>query len=370
MRMRFRLRSAYRSALQALMLAWMAEGAPAMSAQGLDSLPDYHPAQQVTGVIRNFGSPFGKLLAAWETGFAKFQPGVRFADNLQGHDAAIAGMISGVADLGTSGREPVLTELEMFYDAFGNEPVQIAVATGTYDVMATWCPVILVNKDNPLAGLTLKQLDGIFGAARTGGYHGFKWSPRAARTAQDDIRTWGQLGLTDEYANKPIQTYGYGFTGMTNYFQQRVFGGGDKWNPNYREYAETKTKMIAEKEGGEVLSIDHMLGELSQDRYGIAWTGKVQANRFPNVRVIPLAARQGDAFVMPSRETIQSRDYPLTRSIFIFMARPKPAEAVEPKLKEFLRYILSRQGQQAVVETAVYLPMTATVAREELQKLE
>ena len=339
--------------------------------QDLPSLPTYEPGQKVSGTIRNFGSEMNGLLKIWEAGFKKVQPGVQFDDKFPSSDAWASGLEAGVADIGTSGREPALTEYLSFYETFNYDPLEITVATGAYDLKGrTWAEVIYVNKANPISKLTMKQLDGIFGAARTGAYRGFKWHPEYARSAKENIRTWGQLGLTGEWADKPIQTYGYAWTGMTNFFQMKVFGGGDKWNENYRQYAEYGTKMLSDGPGGVTGSIKHMLtDELSNDKYGIAWTGIPHAADVSGVKAVALAEADGRPYVTPTRETVQNRTYPLTRSIYFFLKRP-PGQALDPKQREFLRYILSRQGQQDVVRNGNYLPLTAEVVAEMRRKLE
>lgn len=334
--------------------------------QDLSSLPSYKPEQKVTGVIRNFGSDLAGMVKVWEEGFRKYHPGVQFDDKFPSSDGAVGGLISGVADIGTSGREPVLTEFLSFNETFKYDLDTIPVATGAFDIKGkTWAVVIFVNKDNPLTKLTMKQLDGIFGAERTGGYRGYKWYPELGRTAQDDIRSWGQLGLTGEWADKPVHTYGYANTGMSNFFQLTVFNGGEKWNPNYREYVESDTKMVTDESSGSY----HMLAELSKDKYGIAWSGIPHAKNFPQLRPLALAANEGGPYVLPSKESVQNRTYPLSRSIFMYIKHP-PGQPIDPKVKEFLRYILSREGQQDVAKLNIYLPLTAEVVRTQLKKLE
>jgi phosphate transport system substrate-binding protein len=228
-----------------------------------------------------------------------------------------------------------------------------------------------VHQDNPLAQLTLAQLDGIFGAERTAGMRGFKWTPSDARGAAEDIRTWGQLGLKGEWADKPIQTYGHAPSGTARFFQWKVLGNGDKWNPNYREYVESGSKMIADEDKEtQRLGLQHMLkDELAHDRYGIAWTVMPQAKGVSGIKVLALAPREGGPAVMPSRASFQDRSYPLVRSIYIFLNR-KPGSALDPKLKEFLRYVLSREGQETIASNGSYLPLTAAVVREQLRKLD
>ena len=341
----------------------------------LSSLPQYQPEQKVSGVIRNWGRNIGAgVMKLWQDGFVKYQPDIRFEEvpHSGSSDAAIGGLWSGSADMAPNGREVMFSEYLGFYETFGYDPLEMTVATGAYDG-ATWGVVIFVNKDNPISKLTMKQLDGIFGSERTGGYigGGFKWFPQAARSAKENIRTWGQLGLTGEWANKEINTYGYAFTGMTNFFQRKVFNGGDKWNPNYRQYVETGTKMVVD----ESLTITHALAELEKDRYGICWAGIPQLNKARvKVKSLALAAKDGGPYIEPTIYTFQDRTYPLTRSLYILLNRP-PGKPLDPKLKEFMRYILSREGQEDVVkksegEKGAVLPLTVDVVREQRQKLE
>jgi phosphate transport system substrate-binding protein len=216
-----------------LVLALLALGVVHAGAQDLSALPEYRPQAKVTGVIRNFGCSFSGLMQRWEDGFRRYQPDARFEDKLPSSDAAISGLVAGVADLAPNGREPMFPEYLAFQETLGYDISQATVATGAFDIKGrTWAIAIFVNKDNPISRLTMTQLDGIFGSERTGAYRGFKWYPQYGRSAREDIRTWGQLGLGGEWADQEIHMYGYAFTGMTNFFQLAVLNGGDKWNPN------------------------------------------------------------------------------------------------------------------------------------------
>ena len=152
-----------------------------------------------------------------------------------------------------------------------------------------------MNAESPITRLTLAQLDGIFGAERTAGMRGFKWTPSDGRGANQDIRTWGQLGLTGKWADQPDQTYGHAPSGTTRFFQWRVLKNGDKWNPNYREYVETGSKMIADEDRAQQrLGLQHMLkDELAANPYGIAWSVMPQAKGVTGVKAIALAERDG-----------------------------------------------------------------------------
>jgi phosphate transport system substrate-binding protein len=346
---------------------------PGVAAQSpLSDLPQYKPERIVTGTIRNFGFGLGGVLKLWEEGFQKIHPGIRFDDKLPTSDAAIPALVTGVTDLAPDGGEATLTENLSFFETYGYPVTDITVASGAFDVEGkSNGPVIFVHKDNPINRLTVKQLDGIFGAERSAGMRGFKWSPADARGADQNIRTWGQLGLTGEWADKPVQTYGHAPSGTARFFQWKVLQNGDKWNPNFREYVESGSKMIAEEDRAEQrLGLQSMLrNELANNRYGIAWTVMPQAQGVSGIKLVAIAPREGGAYVMPSKESFQDRTYPLVRSIYIFVNRP-PGKPLDPKLKEFLRYVLSREGQETVARNGSYLPLTASVVREQLEKLD
>jgi phosphate transport system substrate-binding protein len=346
---------------------------PAARAEfGLAELPSYKPDRQVAGVIRNYGFGLGGVLKLWEDEFRRIHPGITFDDKLPTSDAAIPALVTGVTDLAPDGGEPAITEALSFFEVYGYHPTDITVASGAFDVEGkSNGPVIFVHKDNPITQVSMEQLDGIFGSERTAGMRGFKWTPSDGRGPEKDIRTWGQLGLGGEWAAKPIQTYGHAPSGTTRFFQWKVLANGDKWNPNYREYVETGSKMIADEDRAtQRLGLQYMLKEeLAKNRYGIAWTVMPQAKGVESIKVIAVVPRGSDRAVMPSLETFQDRTYPMVRSIYIYLNR-KPGTSVEPKLREFLRYILSREGQETVARNGSYLPLTAALAAEQRRKLD
>ena len=330
-------------------------------------LPEYQPIQPVSGLIRISGSALGGLVRSWEKGFTTVQPAIRFQDDLRSGDAAIGALEAGSADLAANGREPVLTEFLSFAEVFGNDgPFQVTVATGSYNVLGrTWAEVVFVNTENPLTHLSVRQLDEIFSAERTGGYIGYKWTEKAARGASTNIRTWGQLGLKGDWVHRPIHTYGFAPTGMSNFFELAVFDGGTKWNPNYRQYVETTAKQATSHAG----TADQMLDDLSHDKYGIAWAGIAHAQGKSGVKPLALGWTSEGPFISCSRDTVQSRAYPLTRSIFIQANRP-PGSLLDPKLREFLSYILSREGQEIVEAEGEYLPLTRSELERQRKALE
>lgn len=340
----------------------------------LSALPHYQPQQKVGGVLRVGGVGMSGLVPLWEEAFAKYHPEIIFANHLPSSDVAMAEMIMGTCDIAACGREPSLVEILGFTESYLYNVTPIIVGSGAHTTPrgqgGSWSPVIFVSKDNPLTQLTMKQLDGIFGAQRTGGYpeNSAVFDPGAARGPEGDIRTWGQLGLTGEWADKPIQTYGYADTGMRHFFELRVFHGGDKWNPNYREYVETGTKMVPG--GGSVGSRDMLLA-VAHDKYGIGWSGFGQANRVPEagLKAIALAPEEGGPYYEPTREHFQSKAYPLSRNVFLYINR-RPGSVIDPKIKEFILFVLSREGQEILAQGGLRLPLTAAVLQEQRKKLE
>ena len=340
-------------------------------AEAAAAIPNYAPKTKVSGLIRNYGFALGGALKALESAFSKYQPGIHFSDTLPTSDAAFPGLVTYQADLGFDGGEPAITEALSFQETRGYDASFVVIASGAFDTEGkSNGPVVFVNTANPISSLSIDQLDGIFGSERNGTLHGFVWSPLGARGAQKNIRRWGQLDLAKGWADKPIQTYGHGPSGTTRFFQLRVLGNSDKWNPNYREYVETGSKQIAQVDQAEQrLGARWMLAhELAKDRYGIAWSTMSQARGIKGIKLLAIAPRGGGKAVYPSQASFQDRTYPLVRNIYVYFDR-KPGSPIDQRLKEFLRFILSAEGQQ-IVARAGYLPLPPTILNEQLEKLD
>jgi len=332
----------------------------------LSGLPDYKPQQIVSGTIREWGSNYfadSDLNEYWETEFHKWEPDVKFDVHMRTALEAAPALATGVANLAAC-RLFTFSEEELYERAFNHEPLRILIATGSYDVPG-WSPALAVvtNKDNPISKLTLKQLDGIFGAARSGGYQGTTWHPEAARTEAENIRTWGQLGLTGKWKNAPIHVYGLNLEyGMARDFQQMVFQGGDKWTESLQEYAN-----YAGSDGTLKIAAEQLMLDLSKDPYGIGYSGVMFLT--PQTKTIALAEKPGSPYVPLTIENLQNRTYPMLLEVYFYLDRV-PGQPVDPKLKEFLRFVLSRQGQEAITRDGKYLPLTEEAVEEQLKKLE
>jgi phosphate transport system substrate-binding protein len=153
-------------------------------------------------------------------------------------------------------------------------------------------------------------------------------------------------------------------------FEIEVLHGSNKWNPNLRQYVENGTKILtAGRESGGILS---MLAELERDKYGIGWAGMPQWKQVPQIKGIKaLALGRGAAgpFVAPSPATLTDRTYPLTRSVYIYVDR-EPGRPLPAKVKDFLKYVLSAEGQELVRKNGVYFPLPPAAAAAQLKKIE
>src|SRR5258708_2689237 len=177
----------------------------------LSDLPPYAPEQKIAGTIKIYGLNYltdGKLGKYWDEGFRKFHPDAKLEFFTPTALVAIPGLYFGLADIGAS-RHITFDDTLAFQRIFGYFPTEITMVTGAFNVPGSAPTVgIFVNKKNPLAQISFPQLDGVFGAERMGGFDGTAWSPEFARGPEKNIRTWGQLGLTGEGADKPINDYG------------------------------------------------------------------------------------------------------------------------------------------------------------------
>jgi phosphate transport system substrate-binding protein len=340
------------------LLAALALACATAAAQPAGSLPDYVPQTQVTGAIRSWGSThMASLLARWQEGFRKHQPNVVFVDTLKGTASAQFGLQVNVADIALSGREIYPYEYYGIYRRSQLYPLELEVATGSLDVRGKSTAIgVFVHRDNPLARLTLAQLDGIFGAERSGGWVKIVWDESSARGPEGDIRTWDQLGVGGAWSEKPIHAYGPPaiHPGGVSFFQTRVLGGADTRNETLVEFEDRAA----------------MLRALASDPLGIAYAPIAYRN--DGVKLVALAEKDSAPFVLPTRASVADRSYPLARSAYIYVAPDTPTgdrAAMDPKVREFLRYVLSRQGQEDVEREGDHLPLTLERLRAQLEKL-
>ena len=331
----------------------------------LSALPDYVPEQKVSGVIRLRGNDAinrGHLFQYLTDGFRKFHPDVSFDIDLKSSAVAIPSLVCGVADIGI-GRHIQFMELLGFQRTFNHDPLELVPLNGAYDTLG-WNPawVVVVNKRNPLTGLTLKQLDGILGAERNGGWVGTTWHPEFARGPEGNIRTWGQLGLTGEWADKPIHVRIMSLQyDPTNTLCRLLLKGSDKWNETLTQYCQ-----YVRPDGKLGIGAQDLVDDTGKD----PWSIRVSNLAFltPDTKALALAVNDAGPFIEPTIEHVQDRTYLLHSNNYFYVNR-EPGKPVDPKVREFIRYILSRQGQEAVVRDGKLLPLPADAVREQLAKL-
>jgi phosphate transport system substrate-binding protein len=215
--------------------------------------------------------------------------------------------------------------------------------------------------------MTMKQLDGIFGAERDGGWEGTSWRPKWARGPEGNIRTWGQLGLGGEWKDKPINVYGLTLRyHQATEISDRILQGSDKWNERLKTYANFVSAQGKLERG--------MNEDLAADPYGIGIVAAPTTNLAggasqPTQKVLPLAETDAGPFVAYTLETLQDRSYPFYDQIYAYFDR-EDGKPMNPLVYEFVSFIVSREGQAEVMRDAKYLPLTAKVAQQQLKKLE
>jgi phosphate transport system substrate-binding protein len=312
------------------MAALIGSGAVA-SAQEVDpALGSYQRAAgEVSGSLKCVGSDtMNNLVALWAEGFKKFYPSVREAVEGKGSASAPPALTEGTCTFGPMSRDMKPSEVDAFKEKHGYPPVMVPVAI---DMLA-----VFVHKDNPLAGLSLQQVDAIFSKNRTGG-------------AKDEIRTWGDLGLEGEWKDKPISLYGRNATsGTYGYFKEHALFKGD-FKPTVKEQPGSSAVVQA----------------VASDRFAMGYSGI--GYRTADVRAVPLAAKTGTPFVEAEPKFAYSGEYPLSRFLYLGVNH-KPGTALDPLRREFLRYVLSGTGQGDVKKDG-YLPVTAAVAKRALSSV-
>jgi phosphate transport system substrate-binding protein len=289
------------------------------------------------------------LTTRWQEGFRARHPGVSFETRLMGTGTGMAGIYTGVADVAFMGRECTPKEIMAFEWVFRYKPTRVEVATGSVDVPGhSPALVVFVHEDNPLSRLTLAQLDAIFGHER--------------RRGHAPIGTWDQLGLAGEWSGRQLDLYGYDVdTGSGSFFRHAVLDDSAKLNwDRLRELGGGRPPDGAE-------AGRRILDALAANRFGIAVSSLAYAR--PHVKPLALAIDDRGPWIAATAESVVAREYPLTRVVSAWINRP-PGQPVEPSLREFLRYVLSPEGQQEIARDGGFLPLGADAMRRQLASLE
>lgn len=284
------------------------------------SIPAYTKTSGVSGNINSVGSDtMNNLMALWCEQFTKDYPNVRCQIEGKGSSTAPPALIEGTAQFGPMSRGMKSKEIDEFEKAFGYKPTEVPTSI---DALA-----IFVNKDNPIECLTIEQVDAVFSKNRKCG-------------GAEDIATWGQLGLEGDWAKVPISIYGRNSaSGTYGYFKKKALCKGD-----YKDSVKEQPGSASVVQG------------ITEEKGAIGYSGI--GYRTSGVKAIQLAKEAGEC-AEPTLENIVSNKYPLGRYLYLYVNK-KPNEQLDPLRLEFLKFVLSSQGQEVVVKDG-YLPLPGDV---------
>jgi phosphate transport system substrate-binding protein len=293
------------------------------------AIPAYGKMSGVSGNLNSIGSDtLNNLMTLWAEGFRKQYPNVRIQIEGKGSSTAPPALIASTAQIGPMSREMKSTEVDEFEKKFGYPPTEIRVAV---DALAVY-----VNKDNPLEQLTMAEVDAIFSKERKCGHQG-------------DIGTWGQVGLSDDWASKPMSMYGRNSaSGTYGFFKEHALCKGD-----FKDTVKEQPGSASVVQG------------VTEDRYGIGYSGI--GYQTSGVKPLALAEKAGSPFAKTDPDEVLAGKYPLARYLFLYINKV-PNKPVDPLVREFVKYTLSREGQEVVVKDG-YLPVSNGIVTEELAEL-
>ena len=294
------------------------------------ALKGYVKVSGVSGNVSSIGSDtLNNLMTLWAEGFRKQYPNVKIQIEGKGSSTVPPALIEGTAQLGPMSRTMKNTEMDAFERKFRYKPTAFPVAI---DALAVY-----VNKDNPVQGLTMAQVDAIFSKSRRGGY-------------QENIQLWKQAGLADGLGNDPISIYGRNSaSGTYGFFKEHALKNGD-----FKDE-------VKEQPGSA-----SVVQSVSEDQAGIGYSGIGYLTS--NVRAVPLAEKEGMPFKEASQQNADNGSYPLWRHLYLYVNKA-PNKPLDPIVGEFIKFIYSKEGQQVVVKDG-FFPLKAIAIEQELKKLD
>lgn len=267
-------------------------------------------------------------MTLWAENYKKEYPNVNIQIQAAGSSTAPPALTEGTANLGPMSRKMKDNELQAFEQKYGYKPTAIPVAV---DALA-----VFVHKDNPIQHLTMEQVDAIFSSTRLCG-------------AKADVKTWGDLGVTGDLANKPVQLFGRNsVSGTYGYFKEEALCKGD-YKPNVNEQPGSAS----------------VVQSISSSLNGIGYSGI--GYKTASVKTVALAKKGSTEFIEDSEENALNGKYPLSRFLYVYVNKA-PNKPLAPLEAEFVKLILSKQGQEVVVKDG-YIPVPAKVAAKALADL-
>ncbi|UTW10853.1 PstS family phosphate ABC transporter substrate-binding protein [Marinobacterium rhizophilum] len=293
------------------------------------NLPTYEKASGVSGNLSSVGSDtLANLMTLWAEEFKRLYPNVNIQIQAAGSSTAPPALTEGTSNIGPMSRMMKDKELEAFEQKYGYKPTPVAVAIDALAVFA--------HKDNPIAGMTIDQVDAVFSSTRKCG-------------AADDVSSWGQLGMEGALADKSIQLFGRNsVSGTYGYFKEKALCKGDFRN-NVNEQPGSAS----------------VVQSVSTSLNGLGYSGI--GYKTASVRALPLAKKAGDEFVDATPENAVTGKYPLARSLYVYINK-KPGADLQPLEREFLKLVMSKAGQEVVVKDG-YIPLPAKVVEKQMAAL-
>ncbi len=290
----------------------------------------YQKVSGISGSANSIGSDtMNNLMTLWLEGFRKYYPNVTIQVEGKGSSTAPPALIEGTAQFGPMSRPMKASEIDKFEKHFGYPPT---VLRTSLDALA-----VFVNKDNPINGLTLQQVDAIFSKTRRGEY-------------QEDIARWGQLGLDGDWKSAAFSLYGRNSaSGTYGFFKDHALFKGD-----FKDEVKEQPGSASVVQG------------VAEDRYSMGYSGI--GYKTSGVRVVPLALETGEPFREGTIENVIDGSYPLGRFLYLYINKA-PNKPLDPLVREFCKFIFSKEGQEIVVKDG-YMPVPYQVVKEELEKLQ
>jgi phosphate transport system substrate-binding protein len=309
-----------------LLLLGLATAALAEESHIDPALPTYKAVSGVSGNLNSIGSDtLNNLMTLWAEGFKKAYPNVNVQIEGKGSSTAPPALIEGTAQLGPMSRLMKAEEIDAFEKKYGYKPTEVKVAI---DALA-----VFVQKDNPLKGATMKQVDSIFSKTRKKG--------------GEDITDWGQLGL-DAWKGRAISLFGRNSaSGTYGFFQEHALSKGD-FKPTVKEQPGSSA----------------VVQGIGADPYAIGYSGI--GYKTSGVRALPIAGEDG-TFYEANYTNALDGNYPLARFLVVYVNK-KPGQPLDTLTLEFLKFVLGKEGQ-TIVEKDGYYPMPAEVAAEVVESL-
>ena len=318
-----------RTALAIGLAAAAYAGLQAQTARVDSAIPAYKKVSGISGNLNSVGSDtMNNMMTLWAEEFRKMYPNVKIQVEGKGSSTAPPALISGTSQFGPMSRQMRATEIDQFQLKYGYKPTELRTS---HDALAVY-----VHRDNPLTKLTLAQVEAIFGKSRRRGF-------------KQNITTWGHLGLTGEWANRPISIYGRNSaSGTYGFFKEHVLKNGD-----YKDTVKEQPGSASVVQG------------VTEDRFAIGYSGI--GYKTSGVKVVPLSDTESSPVSDGNQADVVSGKYPLARYLYLYINRA-PNKPLDPLVAEFTKLIFSKEGQEVVIKDG-YMPLAADIAKQELAKI-